>query len=636
VHHLNPQILTELIETRRQAADVQGLVSRALAVLARHNDVPLALFVSERKAPHTLRASAVNKLDPALVPVLAVRVPQGIAPFSSEGLPEGSLAGSVPLASGTEQVSLVCASPCSEEFLFLVMSFVAMAVDRDAAAADARRLSDLFNAGPVVIFRWRNAPNWPVEFVSPNVTKAFGHPVETLLEQPYAPFVHPSDILRVGEEVAEAIRLGATYFEQQYRVRDAKGGWIDAYDFTHVVRNAAGEVTHFHGYLFDDSRRRAAERAREELTDQLQQSQKLQAVGTLASGIAHDFNNVLAAILAHLDLLRLEPAFTDHPDILAATRSALRGRDIVKQLLVFTRSRTEERTTWRLQQLIEEAIGLVRSSIPSTVGLRLALDPRTPPVVGDGTQLQQVLVNLVTNAAHAMPKGGTVEISVEPSADGQRAQLVVKDSGQGMSPEVLERAFEPFFTTKPVGQGTGLGLAMVHSIVTAHDGTIHLDSSVGAGTKAIISLPAAKIVAPAVPSEAPNVAKGTAQRIALVEDEALVAKATERLVAHFGYAVTVHQDALSVLDAFEKDPRAYDLVLTDQTMPQLTGLELARRLRALGVTVPVLLVTGLSAMIDESQVAQPFMVLGKPYRSEELAASLSKLLSGVAGRAPTP
>jgi signal transduction histidine kinase len=482
----------------------------------------------------------------------------------------------------------------------------------------------------VVVFRWRNAPGWPVEYVSPNVTKEFGVPVEEMKVQPYAPRVHPDDLTRVGGEVQAALARGDSYFAQQYRLFDAAGQVREIYDFTHVIRDAAGAATHFHGYVFDDGERARAERAKAELVAQLQQSQKLQAVGTLASGIAHDFNNVLAAVLANLELARLDPALARHPDLAAATQAALKGRDIVRQLLVFGRNRVEERKPHRLQRVIEDSMGMMRSTIPSTIGLRLSLDPRAPAVLADATQLQQVLVNLVTNAAHAMPKGGTVEISVTTQpGDPPRAELTVKDAGEGMTAEVKERAFEPFFTTKPVGQGSGLGLSMVHTIVQAHGGTITLQSTPGVGTSVVVSLPGVgpgETGAPAGP--AVEVLPGAQQRIALVDDEPLVARATERLVAWFGYRVTALTSATALLEAFEARRDAFDLVLTDQTMPDMTGLQLTQALRAKGIGVPVLLVTGLPTEVDASAVAPPFRVLGKPYRSEELASALTALLAG--------
>ncbi|MDP1828843.1 MAG: ATP-binding protein [Archangium sp.] len=612
------QVLRQLFADSRRVADATGLLERAVAHLAALPSVTrVAILVHQPQPPGRIRARASHGLSVAEVDAL------GSAELV---VPGGMRRHSVPLAATLEQVTLVCDGTTSEETTSLVTAFLALTLERDQAVTDGQRLGDLFNAGPVVIFRWRNGPGWPVEYVSPNVTKELGYQPERLVDQPYAPLVHPGDLERIGAEVAEAVARGAAYFAQQYRVFDADGQVRDVFDFTHIVRDAAGVATHFHGYVFDDGERARAQRAQAELAGQQLQSQKLQAVGTLASGIAHDFHNVLAAILAHLELARLEPAIADNADLIAATTAAMKGRDIVRQLLVFGRPRTEQRLPHRLQRIIEDSMGVMRSTIPSTIGLRLALDPRAPAVLADATQLQQVLVNLVTNAAHALGPGGTIDISLATRPGNPPwAELTVKDQGHGMTPEVLARAFEPFFTTRPVGKGTGLGLSMVHTIVRAHGGTVALESKPALGTTVVVSLPGVERLEENGGQKGP-VPPGKLQRIALVDDEPLVARATERLVSHFGYEVTLFSSADEVLRVFDEDPAAFALVLTDQTMPGMTGLDLTRALRAKGVMVPVLLVTGLPTEIDAASVAPPFTVLGKPYRSEELALALSALL----------
>jgi signal transduction histidine kinase len=624
------QVLKLLFAESRRVADARGLIEQAVVHLAALPGVTrVAILIQGTQSPFPVRASAAHGLGSAAIEMLGAHAPRGdgqvAASWPAQLLP--ALPGdlrfcAVPLSASREQVTLLCDGLVNAETVTLVATFLALALEREQAITDTQRLSELFNAGPVVVFRWRNAPGWPMEYVSPNVTRELGFPVEQLLEQPYAPLVHPGDLERIAAEVSQSVERGVSYFSQQYRLFDAQGQARDVFDFTHVIADAGGRVTHFHGYVFDDGARARAERARAELTGQLQQSQKLQAVGTLANGIAHDFNNVLAAILAHLELARLEAALTDNADLIAATPAAMRGRDIVRQLLVFGRPGPEERRPHRLQRIIEDSMGLMRSAIPGTIGLRLALDAKAPQVLVDATQMQQVLVNLVTNAAQAMPRGGTVDIALTSRSG--TTSLSVTDSGEGMTPEVLERALEPFFTTRPVGSA-GLGLSMVHSIVTAHGGSVRIESRPGVGTEVVVSLPALEAVkTPAV--EEAVIAPGVPRRIALVDDEPLVARATERLLAHFGYEVTLLSSGAEVLRGLDANPAAFELVLTDQTMPEMTGLELTRALRAKGLRVPVLLVTGLPTEIDVSSITPPFRVLGKPYRSEELLSALSALL----------
>lgn len=325
-----------------------------------------------------------------------------------------------------------------------------------------------------------------------------------------------------------------------------------------------------------------------------EQSHRLQAVGSIASGVAHDFNNVLASILAHLELARLEP---DLKDINAAMEAALKGRDLVAQLLAIGRARPEPRSPHRLQSLIHQSMSMMRATMPPEVGFRLALDPRAPAVMADPAQLQQVLVNLVALVAGRVKGKGTVELSLQAK---NGVELSIGCEGEGLRDTAEE---------KP------LGLSVARSIVRSHGGSLDAQPA-----RMVLCLPA-------IAEHPDGVAPGNQQRIALVDDEPMVARATERLVSQFGYQVTLFSSGDQVLRAFAARQDAFELVLTDQTMPEMTGLELTYALRQRGVQVPVLLVTGLPTEIDGETVAPPFTVLGKPYRSEELASGLAKLLA---------
>ncbi len=591
------QVLKALFDQGRHVTDASGVLGHGLTALAALPGVTrAAVFLHQVHAPHQVRARAVRGFSLEALESLQIRP-----------LAAGLRSVSVPLSAEAEQVTVVCDGEVEPETLLTVATFLVLRVERDQALAEALRLGALFSAGPVVVFRWRNTAGWPVEYVSSNVTREFGYPREQVLDHPFAPLVHPEDLQRVASEVEEALSRGVSYFAQQYRMFDGRSELREVFDFTHVIRDDAGVVTHFHGYVFDDGEQARTVRAKNDLMGRQQQSQKLQAVGTLASGIAHDFNNVLAAILAHLELARLEPALSENADLAAAMQAAMRGRDIVRQLLVFGRGRAEERTPHRLQRIIEDSMGMMRSTMPGSIGLRFALDPRTPSVLADPTQLQQVLVNLVTLVAQAMPTSGTVDVTLSTRAGSPlTVELSVKSEG-----ETRER------------EERGLGLSVVRTIIKTHGGTLELNRM-----GAVVLLPG---VVDANGLDGPlETASGKAPRIALVDDEPLVARATERLVAQFGYQVTTFSSAEEVLGAFAAQPDAFELVLTDQTMPDITGLDLTRALRAKGLKVPVLLVTGLPTEIDVPSVPPPFTVLGKPYRAEELANALAELL--ISGR----
>ena len=612
VVHTTAQILKQLFADCRRVRDANGLIEHAVTHLSALESVHhVALLIQQTKAPHGLSARAARGISLELVDALGAHAPRGQGTVSADwpaallppGLPPGLRYCAVPLAAIPEQVTLLCDGTTEAETLSLMATFLALALERDQAVTDAVRLGELFNAGPVVVFRWRNAPGWPVEYVSPNVTRTLGYSPEQVIDQPYVPLLHTGDLERLGVELAEAMARDVSYLTQQYRMFDGAGQVREVFEFTHMIRDASGAVTHFHGYVFDDGDQARADRARAERVGRLEKAQKLQAVGTLASGIAHDFNNVLAAILAHLELARLEAPLTDNADLAAAMQAALRGRDIVRQLVTFGRNKEPERLPHRLQRIIEDSMGMMRSTIPGTIGLRFSLDAKAPAVMADPTQLQQVLVNLVTNAAHSMPRGGTVDICLATSpGTPARAQLTVKHESQG----VTER---------------GVGLSMMQTIVKAHGGTVELT---GAGV--VITFPG--VARPAAALELPlDAVPGNQQRIALVDDEPLVLRATERLVSQFGYRVTSISTGQEVLEAFALKADAFELVLTDQTMPEMTGLELTHALRASGSRVPVLLVTGLPREIDVKSISPPFAVLGKPYRSEELANVLAELLT---------
>lgn len=604
-----------------RTAGLRALLDAATPALAVSLGVPRAATLVRTPAGELLAAAAVD----------------GGAPVASAGPPDWPGATTLRRALGAEGELVLVYVPVSagdDALAETLLDLLALAVEREVVLAAQRRLTDLFTSGPVVVFRWKNAPGWPVEHVSPNVTAQFGWTVQALEGQPYAPLVHPDDLERVGREVAQEVERGGSYFEQQYRLVDVHGVARPVYDFTHVVRDARGAVTHFHGYLFDDSRRHDAERQRGELELKLQQAQKLEAVATLASGVAHDFNNALASVLAHLALARQR---TDDAraveDLDFAAESARHGRDVARQMLLFSRAMSAPRAPVLLGPVARGAVELARPSLSANVQLALSIDAAVPPVLGEPTQLEQVVLNLVTNAAHAMPTGGVLEVSlgVAPAGPGplagrRCARLRVKDTGPGMPPDVLRRAFEPFFTTRPIGKGTGLGLAMVHGIITSHEGQVTLDSRVGEGTEASVWLPCTETPVPTREVPAADDVQGAGQRIAVVDDNVPLARATARLLEALGFSARVFPAGQALLDALDAEPHAVDLILTDQSMPDLTGVELARALRARGVTAPIVIITGLITSVDTSGIAPPLEVLGKPVPGDELGRALLRLL----------
>jgi PAS domain S-box-containing protein len=397
----------------------------------------------------------------------------------------------------------------------------------------------------------------------------------------------------------------------------------------------------------DVSERKEVEARRAQLEARLRQSHKREAIGTLASGIAHDFNNVLTAIMGHAQLLQDEC----HPPLRARATEILqagaRARDVVRQLLTFARSTGQEHRPVRLQQITTEALQLMRASVPASVALETSIDSGTAMVLADQGQMHQVVINLVNNAAGAL-HGRTGRIGVYlgnlPPSNGEGSgalgtvRLRVTDDGVGMAPEVLERIFEPFFTTRPLGEGTGLGLAVVQGIVQDHGGQIFVRSAPGKGTTFDVELPAADLERPE-PVPAPTVApRGAGELLLVVDDEPVIARVVSEQLRRLGYRVTAVNDPEEALELLAEEPDEYDLLLTDLQMPQMDGVELAARVGRLRPELPVVLSTGnrWSVPTSTARAAGIREIVDKPFRIEELAQALRTVLEGprIRRRAP--
>jgi signal transduction histidine kinase len=351
------------------------------------------------------------------------------------------------------------------------------------------------------------------------------------------------------------------------------------------VRDGSDRITNYVVVGRDVSERRRLER-------QLRQAQKMEAIGTLAGGIAHDFNNVIAAIIGFAEMA-LEDADRDKPlhrFLNQILRSGLRGRDLVRQILAFSRQTDSERKAVRVSTVAGEALALLRASLPATITIEQDIRDDAGQIMGDATEIEQVVINLVSNAAHAMRANGgvlRVEVSGFGLAAGAEAphgamkpgdyvRLSVSDTGHGMEKAVFDRIFDPFYTTKPAGEGTGLGLSVVHGIVRSHQGVITARSEPGRGSVFEIYLP--RMDTPkAVETEAGAVPAGR-EAVLLVDDEEALTEIGKEMLERLGYAVTATTSSAEALDLFRDQPDRFDVVMTDQTMPHMTGIELARRM----------------------------------------------------------
>ena len=390
---------------------------------------------------------------------------------------------------------------------------------------------------------------------------------------------------------------------------------------------------------------------RQRLEEQYRHSQKMEAVGTLAGGIAHDFNNILTAISGYCELARLELSADSgiHTHLQAVQQGAHRATELVRQIMAFSRRQEQSRRTLRIESIVQEAIHLLRATIPATIELQTKFDDQAPCVFADATSVHQVLVNLGTNASYAMKgRSGAIEIQVEGvdvCADfaeahaglrvGRYARLTVADTGHGMSASTLSRIFEPFFTTKPPGEGTGLGLSVVHGIVQAHDGAMFVYSQPEKGTKFDLYFPAhVAAVAETVPGAVAAAPQGRGERVLYVEDEGPLGHMGRKILERMNYVVDVHSSPLAALQAFETKPDDYQLIVTDLTMPAMTGIELAKQVLEVRPGIPIILMTGYAGTFDAAQARTAGFteLLLKPLSLDVLANAVSRALNASAVR----
>ncbi|MCP3954388.1 MAG: response regulator [Desulfobacterales bacterium] len=378
------------------------------------------------------------------------------------------------------------------------------------------------------------------------------------------------------------------------------------------------------------------------LEKQVRHSQKMEAIGTLAGGVAHDFNNILYPILGYTEM-----AIDEVPDGSPASESlneimtaAQRARKLVEQILTFSRLDHQGRIPLKIQSAVKESLNLLRATLPVTIDVVQQIDTDCGPVLADPTQIQQVVMNLCTNAFHAMQNhGGTLTIGLEEIQIASEdlptshdpvtyVKLTVSDTGYGMSKDVLERIFEPYFTTKKVGEGTGMGLAVVHGIIKGYDGDIQVYSDSGNGTAFNVYLP--RIYEDTKPEgQTPVTIQKGDEHILLIDDEDQITRMLEQMLVSLGYKVQAVCDPLEALELFENAPQSFDLVITDMTMPKITGDLLARELMKIRPDIPVMLCTGFSKLIDEERAFEIGIkkLIMKPVIKSEIAGAIREVLN---------
>jgi signal transduction histidine kinase/CheY-like chemotaxis protein len=417
--------------------------------------------------------------------------------------------------------------------------------------------------------------------------------------------------------------------------------WVNDRGFP--VRDERGNIYRLVGTAEDITENR-------KLQTQFFQAQKMEAIGTLAGGIAHDFNNILGGIIGFAELARMrakgDPRGLEYLDgVLQAARRAV---DLVRQILAFSRHQEHQKSDVQLRHLVAESMKLLRATLPATITFDLHL-AKAAPVMADPSQIHQIVLNLCTNAVHAMKdRPGKLEVCLEdcqvdealasslpPLTPGPHVRLIVGDNGCGMSPATVSRIFEPFFTTKGPGEGTGLGLSVVHGIMQTHKGAISVQSQPGTGTRFTLYFPA--LLQPAAspaPSATGETKQGAGESVLFVDDETSLTTLGRHILEKLGYRVTTCNRPEDALAQIRATPRAFDVVVTDLTMPEMTGMDLARNIIQLRSDLPILLMTGYSANLTADHVRAEGLAdfLFKPLTIHALGEAVHRALQ--ARRAP--
>ncbi len=410
-----------------------------------------------------------------------------------------------------------------------------------------------------------------------------------------------------------------------------------------VTRNRAGQPLYALAMVEDITEVKMAEENRQRLESQLRQAQKMEAIGTLAGGIAHDFNNILGAIIGYSEMaiFDTEKGSMVYNNIEQVLKAGHRAKDLVKQILAFSRKSEQDKKIILITPIIKEVLKLLRASLPTTIEIRQHIDPSLGAIFADPTQIHQVMMNLGTNSAHAMENtGGLLEVrasNVDLDDDaaslysgvvpGRYIRLAVSDTGHGIDSETLERIFDPYFTTKTKDKGTGMGLAVVHGIVKGHNGGLKINSKPGRGTSFEILFPRTASEMQFDRIEMNSLPTGN-EHILFIDDEETLIDLGENMLTKLGYQVTTHTSSIEAIEAFKDSPDKFDLIISDMTMPNMTGDMLANEINKIRPDIPIIICTGFSEQLSEKKINTLDIkgLLMKPLTISELAKTVRRVL----------
>ncbi len=480
--------------------------------------------------------------------------------------------------------------------------------------------------------------NGDVVYVNPSFESMMGMRKEDVLGSSYARLLRGTadDVNRAQiEEMMQMVRLGNPW-RGRFAYEHKNNAVSELEASVLPIVNANHEAVNNLCILRDLTHETLLER-------QLRQSQKLEAIGTLAGGIAHDFNNTLFTMMGQTDLamMLIEKESPAHKKLQRVIQAGHRAKDLVRQILTFSRQSENERRVVELQAIIKETMTLIRPALPTSIEIRTDFEAKGVMVETDPTQVHQILLNLCTNAAHALPaQKGVLDVrlqtvTIQESATdlnvypGDYVQLSVRDNGTGMPKRILDRIFEPFYSTKPKGEGTGMGLAVVHGIVESHQGAITVESEVGHGTVFHIYLPVIQGEAAPELQQDEEDSKGS-ERIMVVDDEEAVTEVVCQMLDHLGYEVEGYTDSREALRVFREQPRSYDLLVTDFSMPGLTGAELCERVLAIRAGLAIIMITGYGQYMTTESAREIGVqeLMMKPILTHDLSEVVRRVLDG--------
>jgi PAS domain S-box-containing protein len=481
--------------------------------------------------------------------------------------------------------------------------------------------------------------NAAIRFVNDGACRRLGYSREELLSMRVFDIDPLSPAEKWPEHWQYLMMHGSRTIETVHRAKNGTEFPVEV----SISRVAYNGISYVCGLARDITERIRAEEEKTKLESQLRQSQKMEAIGTLAGGIAHDFNNILAVILGYAELALHESLETDprRRKLKEIVKASIRAKELVRQILDFSRKAERTKKPLLMAPFLKETLTMVRASIPSTIAIKERISAMDSTVLGDQSQLHQVIINLCTNAFHAMEEQGgilsitldSVQLGREEAAglgggEGRYVRLIVADSGCGMSPALQSRIFEPYFTTKGVGKGSGMGLAVVHGILRSHGGLMRLTSQEGKGSSFEIFLPAIEqSVMEKVEEEGRSCPPGT-ERILVVDDEAAITEMISLWLAQLGYTVTTSNNSVEALAMVRENPSGFDLIVTDQAMPFMPGSELAKEVLSIRPDLPIILCTGYSAILTEEKAREIGIkrYAYKPLQGNELARLVRQVL----------